>query len=70
MLFRCIIKLKFKNFYIGKTYNKKWYLIINNSHSSYFKKGADYNFYAKKSKSVILDKLLPISDEEAYTLTS
>ena len=64
-LFRCIIKLEFSGFYIGKDYNGKMYKIKKNRHLR-CKKGHDREFFAKSKKGFIIDTLIPVSDREAY----
>lgn len=70
MLFRCIIKLETRKLFLGKTYGRKWFLIIKNEHNKHFKKGNDYNFFANRYNGFIIDRLEPISDEEAYKIAS
>lgn len=68
MLVRCIIKFEIRNYYIAKSYMGEWYLIKKNELNKYFKRGEDYNFYCKMIKSFLIDKLIPISDEEAFAI--
>ena len=60
ILVRCIIKFKFKRFYIAKGYDRNWYIVVKNSLSNYFKVGGDYSFYANVSKGVVFRKANPV----------
>lgn len=60
VLIRCVVKLKFKKFYIAKDYNKNWYIIHKNKLSTYFKVGGDYSFYANLSKGVLFRRATPV----------
>lgn len=64
-VYRCIIRHEFSNHYIGTDYNGKTYKIIKNKNIRNCKKGNDLCFYAKKVKGLILDSLIPLSDDEA-----
>lgn len=70
MLERCIIKYEFKNFFIGKTFFGGWFKIKKNQFNKHFTKGEDYNFYCRKEKSLIINTLIPISEEEAFKQAS
>ena len=67
MLFRCILKYETKKYFIGYTYNKQWYIIIKNEFNRHFKVGNDYNFFADRLKGFIIDKLVPLNEEEIYS---
>lgn len=60
VLIRCIVKYEFKKFFIGKDFNKNWYIIYKNKLNTYFKVGEDYNFFANVSKGFLFRKAVPV----------
>lgn len=60
ILVRCVIKFKFKGFFIAKGYDRNWYIVNKNKLSTYFKVGGDYSFYANVSKGIIFRKVVPV----------
>lgn len=70
MIIRCtILKVK-KDYYIGKNeYMNKKFKIVRNEHIRELKTGADYEFYCiKKDRNIMKDILIPISEEQAFSM--
>lgn len=68
-IFRCIIKDEKIKYYIGQDYNGKKYKILKNEHIK-CRVGDDFYFYAEREAGVLIDKLIPISDEMAGVVQS
>lgn len=60
VLIRCIMKYEFKRFFLGKGFDRKWYIIYKNELNTYFKVGNDYNFFANVSKGFLFRKAIPV----------
>ena len=70
MIIRCtILKVK-KDYYIGQhNYMKKKFKIIRNENIRELKPGADHEFFCiKKVRMVMKDILIPISEEQAFSM--
>lgn len=65
MLYRVVLKYEFKNFYIAKDYNDRWYKVLKNKVTKKFQVAMDYYIYATATKGVIFNTLLPLTNEEA-----
>lgn len=66
MLFRCVLKFETKRFFLGKTYSRKnkWFIIVKNENTKFFRKGEDLSFFANMSKGFLINKLEPLKEEE------
>lgn len=64
MLFRCIVIFEFKKYFIGKSYNKKYYLIKKNKFSSKFRKDRDYSFFGEFKKLGFINLVIPIDESQ------
>lgn len=64
MLVRCILIYEFKNYFIGKTYRGKYYLVKKNEFDRYFKKGGDYSFFCDRVDKLFFSILIPLDEEE------
>lgn len=71
MTIRLTILKVTKNYYIGKhlVTNKK-FKVLKNEHIRSLRKDDDYEFYCKREKGILRDILIPISEEEAFTMAS
>lgn len=64
MLIRCVLIYELRNYFIGKTYGNKYYLVKKNEFNTHFKKGGDYNFYCNRINKLLLSILVPLDEEE------
>ena len=69
MTVRCIILKVTNDYYIGKSFStNKTLKIIRNEHIRELKRKDDYEFYCRREKRFFRDILIPISEEEAFSM--
>ncbi|WP_300383820.1 hypothetical protein [Clostridium sp.] len=69
MTVRCTILKVTNDYYIGKSFcMNKTFKIIRNEHIRELKKKDDYEFYCRREKGLFRDILIPVSEEEAFSM--
>lgn len=64
MLIRCRLLYELKGYFIGKTYNNKYFLVKKNEFIHHFKKGGDYSFFCDLVDKLFFSILIPLDKEE------
>ncbi|MFQ9249481.1 MAG: hypothetical protein ACLR3R_19745 [Clostridium paraputrificum] len=64
MLIRCRLLYELKGYFIGKTYNNKYFLVKKNEFIHHFKKGGDYSFFCDLVDKLFFSILIPLDEEE------